>query len=208
VKVWAFDPRGPDDVYRYIDPVTGVPVGADDDWRMYSMGWELTGIEVPWGGANALFLTMNNMASLRGTVRWFDLFGNLRSLPWAQITASPGPDTDGIPAYSAGYGAVGAGPSDPAGSYIMWLPAGTHDVSVTTSEAPQIWSSSAPTSNMDFSVTVSGGWANSVDTQLEESGTPVPELPSFVAPLALFAALAASVWLLRKRTLNVPVLMK
>jgi hypothetical protein len=197
VKIWAFDARGPDDAY-----------GTSDDWRMYSMAWELSGIQVPWGGAQELFMTMNNMASLRGTVRWFDMFGNLRALPWAQITASPGPTTDSIPAYSAGYGALGAGPSDPAGGYIMWLPAGTQDVSVSTSEASQVWTSAAPTSNMDYTVVVSDGWVGGADTQLAGSGTPVPELPSFVAPLALFAALAASVWLLRKRTINAPVLMK
>lgn len=201
VKVWAFDARGPDNAY-------GTDVNPADDWRMYSMAWELSGVEVPWGGAQELFMTMNNMASLRGTVRWFDMFGNLRSLPWAQITASPGPTTDTVPAYSSGYGAVGAGPSDPAGAYIMWLPAGSHDLSITTSEAPQVWSSSAPTSNMDYTAVVSDGWVGGADTQLEQSGVPVPELPSFVAPLALFAALAASVWLLRKRTLNAPVLMK
>jgi hypothetical protein len=208
VKIWAFDPRGPDDMFRYVDPITGATEGADDDWRMYSMGWELTGIQLPWGGAQELFMTMNNMASLRGTVRWFDLFGNLRALPWAEIRASPGPTTDSVPAYSAGYGGVGESPSNPAGGYIMWLPAGTHDVSVSTSEAPQVWTSGAPTSNMDYTVAVSDGWVGGADTQLAESGTPVPELPSFVAPLALFAALAASVWLLRKRTINVPVLMK
>jgi len=197
VKVWAFDPRGPDDEY-----------GTADDWRMYSMGWPLEGIEVPWGGANALFMTMNNMASLRGTVRWFDMFGNLRSLPWAQITASPGPETDAIPAYSAGYGAVGAGPSDPAGAYIMWVPAGSHDVGVSTSEAPQVWTSAAPTSNMDYTAVITAGGVQDTPTQLGQSGVPVPELPPYVAPLALFAALAASVWLLRKRNINAPVLMK
>jgi hypothetical protein len=174
---------------------------------MYSVA-PVENVEVPWGGANSLFISMSNMASLRGTVRWFDMFGNLRALPWAQITASPGPDTDAIPAYSAGYGALGAGPSDPAGAYIMWVPTGSHDVSVSTSEAPQVWSSSAPTSNMDYTAVITAGGVQDTPTQLGQSGTPVPEVPSFAAPLALFAALAASVWLLRKRTLNVPVLMK
>jgi len=35
-----------------------------------------------------------------------------------------------------------------------------------------------------------------------------PELPAFVVPLVLFAALAASTWLLRKKTLDAPVLPK
>jgi hypothetical protein len=199
VKVWAFDPYGPDGYWNDEDDL----LGAGDDWRMYSMGWDLTNVEVPWGGTAQLFVTMNNLASLRGTVRWFDMFGNLRALPWAQISASLGPASDQIPAYSAGYGLVGDSAS--AGSYIMWLPAGTHDISITTSEAPGVWSSSAPTSNVEYTVLVSDGWVGGGDSQLSGSGTPVPELPSFVAPLSLFAALAASVWLLRKRTLNVPV---
>jgi hypothetical protein len=212
VKVWAFDPAGPDGVAAAAWP----PWGHDsfeagfptDDWRMYSMGWELSGIDLPWGGNAQLFITMNNMASLRGTIRWFDMFGNLRALPWAQISASPGPATDSIPAYSSGNGALGAGASDPSGAFIMWLPAGSHDVSVSTSEAPQVWSSSAPTSNAEYTVVVSDGWVGGGDTQLaHEEGVPVPELP-VAAPLAMFAAIAAAVWLLRKRTVSIPVLMK
>ena len=200
VKVWAFDARGPNGVYD-----AGIPV---DDWRMYAMGWDLANVEVPWGGSVELFITMNNLASLRGTVRWFDMYGNLRPLPWAQVSASPGPATDQVPAYSSGLGAVGPGASDPSGSWIMWVPAGTHDVSVTTSEASQVWSSSAPTSNAEFTVVVSNGWVGGGDSQLGQSGTPVPELPSIALPIGLFAVLAASVWLLRRRTLSIPVLIK
>jgi hypothetical protein len=199
VKVWAFDPRGPDNAYE--------SVGATDDWRMYSMGWELNDISLSWGGAQELSITMNDMASLRGTVRWFDTYGNLRPLPWAQINASPGPSADNIPAYSTGNGAIGAGASDPSGAYIMWLPAGTHHVSISTSEAPQIWSSSAPSRNTEYIVVASDGWVGGGDSQLSASGTPVPELQSAVLPLGLFAVLAASAWLLRK-TANVPILMK
>jgi hypothetical protein len=200
VKIWAFDPRGPDNTYE--------ATGTTDDWRMYSMGWELKDISLNWGGAQELFITMNNMATLRGTTRWFDMYGNLRPLPWAQISASPGPSTDSFPAYSTGNGAVGAGSSDPSGAYIMWLPAGAHDVTVSTSEAPGIWGSGAPTQNAQYSVVVSDGWVGGGDTQLSGSGSPVPELPSAMLPLGLFAVLAASVWLLRKKTVNIPVLMK
>lgn len=200
VKVWAFDPRGPDNAYE--------AAGATDDLRMYSQGWELTNVELPWGGAVELFVTMNNMATLRGTVRWFDMYGNLRPLPWAQVSASPGPDTDNYPAYTSGNGAIGAGVSDPSGSYIMWLPAGAHDVSISTSEGAQAWTSAAPTQNAEFSVVVSPGWVGGGDSQLSASGVPVPELPSAMLPLGLFAVLAASVWLLRKKTVNIPVLMK
>ena len=196
VKVWAFDPMGPDTAFE--------ASGATDDWRMYSMGWDLTDIQVPWEGAVSVFVSMNNMASLRGTVRWFDMFGNLRPLPWAEISAT-NPDTV---AYSTGNGAVGSGSSDSAGAYLMWLPAGSHDVSISTSEAPGAWSSSAPTQNAAFTAVLSDGWVGGGDAQLSGSGLPVPELPSYAAPLAMFALIAASVWLLRKRNLNAPLLMK
>jgi hypothetical protein len=191
VKVWAFDSRGPDNATS-LDPTN---TNTLDDWRMYAMGTELKDVQVPWGGAVELYVPMNNMATLTGTVRWFDMYGNLRLLPWAQVTASPGPSTDTYPAYQTSH-------------YIMWLPAGTHDVSVSTSEAPQVWTSAAPTVNDAFTVVVSDGWAGGGDSQLSTSGTPVPEVPAFAAPLALFAVLAASVWLLRKKSYNIPVLMK
>ena len=205
VKVWAFDPRGPDGLFD--DPADAIPDGHDD-WRMYTMAWPLENIEVPWGGAVQLYVQMNNLATVRGTVRWFDMYGNLKPLPWAQISASPGPSTDSIPAYSSGFGASGTGPSDPAGSYIMWLPAGSHAVSVSTSEAPDIWTSSPPSSNTEFAVVVSDGWVAGGDAQLSQSGVPVPELPLAAVPLGLFAVLAASVWLLRRKNTNIPILMK
>jgi len=193
VKVWAFDPRGPNNAYEH--------TGWTDDWRMYAMGWPLENVEVPWGGSVELFMHMNNMAKLSGTIRWFDMFNNLRPLPWAQISAT-NPDTV---AYSTGLGSVGSGTSDPSGAFVMWLPAGTHDVSVSTSEAPQVW---APGGNDAYTIVVSDGWVSNNDSQLSASGTPIPELPAFLVPLSLFAALAASAWLLRKRSINVPVLMK
>jgi len=196
VKVWAFDPMGPNDKFEHS--------GATDDWRMYSMAWELKDIQVPWEGAAQVYVDMNDMASLRGTVRWFDMFGNLRPLPWAQVTAT-NPDTV---AYSTGVGAVGSGSSDSAGAYLMWVPAGSHDVSISTSEAPGVWSSAAPTQNAEFTVVVSDGWVGGGDAQLSGSGTPVPEVPSLALPLAMFAVIGASLWLLRKKNLNAPLLMK
>ena len=85
---------------------------------MYSMAIEIKNVQVPWGGLQEVYVSMNNMAKLEGTVRWFDMFGNLRPLPWAQISATN-------PSYSwtsstsarilqhtaAVYGAVGAGSS-------------------------------------------------------------------------------------------------
>jgi hypothetical protein len=189
IKIWAFDPMGFDNL-----------TGTSDDWRMYYMAKELTGIEVPWGGSVSVFTDMNDLASLRGAVTWFDMYNNLLAVPWAQLTASPGPLFDQYPAYAAGYGLNAAAISP--GSYITWLPAGVHDVSVSTSEAPEIWAPSG------YSASVSDGWVGGSGVALQPTGTPVPEVPPAMLPLAMFAALAASVWLLRKKTLNVPVLMK
>lgn len=197
VKVWAFDPRGPNGWYDFVAP--------GDDWRMYEMAAPVSGIEVPWGGATQLTVVMNNLASLRGTVYWYDMFGNLRPLPWAQVTATPGPAYDQYPAYATGNGAIGLGLSDPSGAYVMWLPAGSHDVSVTTSEASQVWAPEGST----FSVVVSDGWVGNNDVNMTPSGTPIPELPPAAVPLAFLAAIAASLWLLRKRNLvNVRVVIK
>jgi hypothetical protein len=211
VKVWAFDPFGPDNAFNG-------PGTFSDDWRMFSMATAITNIQVPWGGVQEVYVAMNNMAKLEGTIRWFDMFGDLRPLPWAQITATNPALTSpaaGYPAYSSGLGAIGAGSSDSAGAYIMWLPAGSHDVKISTSTAGQIWASgqgvSGSTFNSGYTAVVSPGWVGGGDTNLADSGTPVPEVPAYLLPLTLMAALAASVWLLRKNnvgTSNIPVLMK
>jgi len=198
VKVWAFDPLGPDATFETTSP--------NDDWRMYGMQFDLANIQVPWGGATVVDVYMSNLAKLTGTVRWFDMFGNLRALPWAQVTASS--PIDSYPAYATGLGPIGPVAPDSAGTYVMWLAAGSHDVAVSTSEASQVWGSAAPTQNAAFSVVVNDGWVGGGDSQVSPSGTPVPELPVYMVPLGLFAALAASVWLLRKKTFNVPVLTK
>jgi len=213
VKVWAFDPFGPNNDFE--------ATGFSDDWCMYSMANDLTNVQVPWGGVQELYIGMNDMAKLEGTVRWYDMFGTLRPLPWARIQATDPAQTspaEGYPAYTSGLGAIGAGVSDSAGAYVMWLPPGSHDISVDTTEAPSIWASpgstgpysSAPTYNTAYTVVVSPGWVGGgYDSNLAESGTPVPEVPAFLLPLTLIAALAASVWLLRKNAnTNIPVLMK
>ena len=196
VKVWAFDPCGPNAVFEDVDAV------FTDDWRMYSMSRQLTNIEVPWGGAVEIFVEMDDMASLRGSVRWFDMYGNLRPLPWARVLATDPAQTslpEGYPAYASGVGAIGAGMTDPAGAFVMWLPPGSHDVVVRTTEAPQIWTISSPTLNAEYTVAVSPGWVMWVDTSLFPSGTPIPEIPPFLFPFALMVMLATSVWLLRKK---------
>jgi hypothetical protein len=174
VKVWAFD---------------------YDLQRMYAMGWPLSGITLPWGGAEDLYIDMNSLATLQGTVSWLDMYGTYRYLPWAQIGASPGPGDD-----TMAYGTP---------AYVMWLPAGSHDVSVSTSEAPGVWGGPAE-QNGQYTVVVSDGWVGGGESRLDHTeGVPVPELPVYVLPFGLLAVLGAAVWLLRKQNLtNTPVLMK
>ena len=173
-----------------------------DHQRMYAMGWPLTGITLPWGGAENFYVDMNSLATLKGTVSWLDMFGTYRALPWAQISASPGP-TDNTPSTAPN---IAYGTPD----YLMWLPAGSHDVSVSTSEAPGVWGGPAE-QNGQYTVVVSNGWVGGGESRLDHTGgVPVPELPVYVLPFGLLAVLGASVWLLRKQNLNLntPVLMK
>jgi len=204
IKIWAFDPWGFDN-----------KTGTTDDWRMYAMASEITNVEVPWGGAVTVYTGMNDLASLRGTITWTDMFGNLNALPWAQLTASPGPAYDSYPAYATGtglelsavtglgiFGLLDTHTQSSAGSYIMWVPAGTHEVSVSTSAFSGVWAPGG------YSVVVSDGWVGGGGVALQSTGNPVPEVPVAMLPLALFGALAASVWLLRKKNFNTPVLIK
>ena len=138
--------------------------GACTLWLRLSRTCKFRGVE-----SKKLYVAMNNMAKLEGTVRWFDMFGTLHPLPWAQITATAPALTSpaqGYPAYTSGNGAIGSGSSDPSGAYLMWLPPGSHDVSVTTTEAPQIWSSAAPTFNSKYTVVVQPGWVGGGDSNL------------------------------------------
>jgi hypothetical protein len=187
VKIWAFD----------YDPTGGIAYG-NPTWapRMYAMGWPLEGITLPWGGAEDLYVDMNSLATLQGTVSWLDMYGTYRYLPWAQIMASPGPGDD-----TNAYGTPG---------YVMWVPAGQHDVSVSTSEAPGVWGGPAE-QNGQFTVLLTDGSTGGGETRLDHTeGVPVPELPVYVLPFGLLAVLGAAVWLLRKQNpnTNTPVLMK
>ena len=84
----------------------------------------------------------------------------------------------------------------------MWLPAGSHDVSVSTSEAPGVWGGPEQ-QNSAFTVTVSDGWVGGGDTNLSHTeGVAVPELPSATLPISLLAAIAIAVLSLRRRTVH------
>ena len=196
---WDSGLRGSDDLPNWAGSGGGtytVKIYAFDydAQRMYAMGWPLSGISVPWGGADDQYVDMNALATLKGTVSWLDMYGTFRYLPWAQISASPGPGDN-----TMAYGTPG---------YLMWLPAGSHDVSVSTSEAPGVWGGPAE-QNGQYTVVVSNGWVGGGESRLDHTGgVPVPELPVYVLPFGLLAVLGAAVWLLRKQNLNTPVLMK
>jgi len=195
VKIWAFDPRGPDN-----------EIGTADDWQSYYQIEEFTGVEVPWGGVVTVHPTIQQYGRLVGDARWDDQFGNARLMPWLQVSAS-GETT--VVAYSApmvgsgaadseicfgvsGFGGAAAGDvCEP--SFFAWVPDGTYDVSAQVTVAPQVLS--AP--GAPFVVEITHGFATSLDIDTEQTGVPVPEFT--LAPLVALSALAASVYVLRRR---------
>jgi hypothetical protein len=118
------------------------------------------------------------MSAIQGTVYWYDQFGNLRPLPWAQVIA----------AGNGGEPTVASTTTD--GTYIMWVMPGTYNV--TASLDPGY----TPVSQM---VTVSPGGVAAVDFQLQQSGKPIPEYPSIVQPIMLGVATLAAALILRRR---------
>jgi len=49
VKVWAFDPYGPDGFFAAATENEAFS-GFSDDWRMFSMALPITNVQAPWGG--------------------------------------------------------------------------------------------------------------------------------------------------------------
>jgi hypothetical protein len=180
VKVFAFDPYGPDNI-----------MGTADDWQSYYAGtaptWAaVTGLEIPWGGGATVGITLNQLGRLSGTPTWLDMYGDMSFVPWATTTAES--------TFASGVGGIdaswGFGYSMPG--YFVWLPAGTHSVSIGIASASQVF---APASS---TVVVSDGWSGTYDVTLIPTGTPVPEFPA-TAFVVLLSALGASVYLLRRR---------
>jgi len=77
--------------------------------------------------------------------------------------------------------------------YFVWLSAGTCDISAEVTVAPQVFE--AP--GAPYTVSISPGFNTMLDVGLEQTGVPVPEFP--VAPLVALSALAASLYVLRRR---------
>ena len=119
-----------------------------------------------------------SMSKIHGTVYWYDQYGNLHPLPWAQVIA----EGDG------GEPAMVVSTTD--GTYMMWVAAGTYNV--TASSEPGY----LPESHM---VTVSDGGSEAVNFQLEPSGKPIPEYPVSVQPVMLAVAALAAAIMIRRR---------
>lgn len=120
-----------------------------------------------------------SMSVIRGTVSWYDMYGNLRPLPWAQVVAEG----------DAGAPTTASTTTD--GTYMMWVTPGSYNVTVSSDPGyiPQ-----------SKTVTVSpGGVAGGVDFQLEASGKPIPEYPSVAQPVMLLIAALAATVLIRRR---------
>ena len=124
------------------------------------------------------------MSVIKGTVYWYDQYGNLRPLAWAQVTAT---SEDGLEEERVS--------STTDGTYIMWVAPGTYDVSVSLDPG------FIPESHL---VTVPPGGVAAVDFQLQPSGKPIPEYPPSFQPLMLVVAALAAATMIRwrRRTLS------
>ena len=182
VRVWAFDPYGPDGTYDSKGP-DGI-FGTDDDYtlpdivdgglsdfRAYTQVSEMTGVEAPWGGTATVHVKLEEEPSLLGVISWPDINANLRTLPWAQVVeVSPG--------------SVWA--SSTTGSYKLWLPEGAHQMLVTTAGEEQLWE------QFYFEITLAGSGAQtSRDVTLTPTRTATPEFtnPIWTIVVPLTAAL-------------------
>ncbi len=129
--------------------------------------------------ASTTAVSRASLSVIQGTVNWYDQYGNLRPLPWAQVIAEG----------QSGEPTVASSATD--GSYIMWVPPGTYNV--TASLDPGYTPISYP-------VTVTPGGVAVVDFNLEPSGKPIPEYPSIVQPImAVVAVLVAAIMIRRRR---------
>ena len=121
-----------------------------------------------------------SLSVIRGTIYWYDQYGNLHPFSWVQVTAT------------SADGGVTTTSSTVDGTYVLYVAPGTYDV--TASPNPAFISQSK-------SVTVSpGGVAAGVDFQLEPSGKPIPEYPSVAQPILLLVATLAAAVFLRRRS--------
>jgi hypothetical protein len=192
VRVWAFDPYGPDGVFDANGP-DGIFGTVDDytspdvvdaslsDFRAYTQGDDLAGIEAPWGSPVAVHITLEEMPSLLGVVYWVDMYGDQRTLAWAQVV-----DT------SAG----GRWASSTTGSYRLWLSEGSYELLVTTVGEEQLWEP------FYFEIILARTGVHTFrDVVLATSGTPMPEFENLTWP-AVISLTALSIFLSKRRSVR------
>jgi hypothetical protein len=165
LRVWAFDPYGPDGAFDSKGP-DGIFGTADDytlpdsvdgglsDFRAYRQVSEMTGIEAPWGGTATVHVKLEEEPSILGVISWQDMHANVRTLPWAQVLeVSPG----------------SLWASSTTGSYRLWLPEGLHQILVTTVGEEQLWEQSY------FEITLGGSGTQTFrDVTLTPASTATP----------------------------------
>jgi len=124
-----------------------------------------------------------SMSMIRGTVYWYDMYGDLHPLPWAQVVAEG----------DSGESTVS---TTTDGTYMMWVAPGSYNLTVSVDPAY------TPASK---TVTVSAGGIATADFELQPSGKPIPEYPSVAQPvMLLIAALAATVLIRRRNHVRSP----
>lgn len=119
--------------------------------------------------------------SVKGMVLWIDQYGNARAMAWAQVTAEGGA-SEPIVAYTTD------------GTYMMWLPAGTYDI--TASSSPGFYPET------QSGVVVSPGSSASIDFTLKPTGQPIPELPPWSQPLVVLCTLMITAIAVRRRRIR------
>jgi len=118
-----------------------------------------------------------SMSMIRGTVYWYDMYGDLHPLPWAQVVAEG----------NSGESTVS---TTTDGTYMMWVAPGSYNLTVSLDPGY------APASK---TVTVTEGGVATADFELQPSGKPIPEYPSVAQPVMLLIAALAAAVLVRRR---------
>jgi len=119
-----------------------------------------------------------SMSMIRGTVYWYDMYGDLHPLPWAQVVAE---GDSGEPATVS---------TTTDGTYMMWVAPGSYNLTVSLDPGY------TPVSK---TVTVTEGGVATADFELQPSGKPIPEYPSVAQPVMLLIAALAAAVLVRRR---------
>lgn len=114
---------------------------------------------------------------ISGHIYGFDMYDQLRPIEWAQVSAAGSP-----------YAQPFTTTSNHNGFYEMFLPAGEFNLTVSS---PGYLSKS-------MMITVPNGSSQSLTFTLEQSKVPIPEFPSYAAPIALLLAMAGLAILKRR----------